>query len=142
MRAKAPGDSEKEKWWRAAFARLAASGLSAKEFCDREGVNHNTYSYWRTQITKRDRARAKPAAKQILVPVRVASPKKAPERSDAAKQNLVPVRMISPKKVSEPSDTGTWIEIRTNDGMEIRVPVTCNADVVGELVARLRGKTC
>ena len=120
MRAKAPGDSEKEKWWRTALARIDASGLSAKEFCEREGVNHNTYSYWRTQIKKRDRAQTKPAAKQSLVPVRVISPKKATERSDA----------------------GNWIEIRTNDGMKILVPLTCNADVVGELVARLRGKTC
>ncbi len=142
MRAKAPGDSEKEKWWRAALIRLAASGVGVKEFCRREGLNHNTYSYWRTQIKKRDLAQAKLTAKQNLVPVRVISPKKATKRSDTAKQNLVPVRVIPPQRVSERSDTVNWIEIRTNDGMEIRVPLTCNADVVGELVARLRGKTC
>lgn len=50
MRAKVPGDSRKEKWWRAALARQAESNVSAAAFFKFEGLNQNTYCYWRAEI--------------------------------------------------------------------------------------------
>lgn len=46
----------RESFWRKAVERQRASGLSAKEFSEREGFNEGTFSWWRTQIAKRDRA--------------------------------------------------------------------------------------
>lgn len=47
-------DLEKEKFWRRAFARQVASGLSQSEFCRREGLNPNTFSTWKSIVQERD----------------------------------------------------------------------------------------
>jgi hypothetical protein len=42
---KSKRDRDKEMYWRAALARHVSPGVSANEFCRREGLNPNTYQY-------------------------------------------------------------------------------------------------
>lgn len=56
-------DEVKEKFWRAAFARYEKSGRSAKDFCAQEKLNPNTFSYWRSEVKKRDQAHPSSSSK-------------------------------------------------------------------------------
>lgn len=109
-------DEAKEKFWRAAFVRYDKSGLSAKDFCAQEKLNPNTFSYWRCEIKKRDQGQAEKRSKEKSV--------------------LVPVSVTEPPAFASPDA----IEICTADGVTIRVPLSCSANVVGELVSSLRGR--
>ena len=52
-----------EATWRELFARQAASGLTAAEFCRLEGINKNVFHRWRALLDSgtRDAATAVPA---------------------------------------------------------------------------------
>ena len=64
----------KERTWRKYITDHAASGLSAKTFCQIRGLNVNNFGRWRQEIARRDRevpvTSALPAANPF-VPVRV-----------------------------------------------------------------------
>jgi len=48
-------DKAKEKFWRSAIARQKSSGQSQAEFCQKEGLNSNTFCSWKKTIRERDR---------------------------------------------------------------------------------------
>lgn len=118
MKVQGHRDPEKEKKWRAILQHFQTAGLSGNEFCRREGLNPNTLQYWKKELKARDELAGK---KQ--------------------KQSLVPVRVVAPAPVIEPH-AADFIEIVTSDGLQIRVPLTCDAEIVGELMAGLRGTRC
>jgi hypothetical protein len=39
-----------ETTWRELFSRQAASGMTASEFCRREGINKNVFQRWRVAL--------------------------------------------------------------------------------------------
>ena len=39
-----------EEWWRAVVERQAASGLSRKAFCEREGIGRSSFEKWRGRL--------------------------------------------------------------------------------------------
>lgn len=43
-----------EATWRELFARQAGSGLTAAEFCRREGINKNVFHRWRVMLLGTD----------------------------------------------------------------------------------------
>ena len=47
-------DAAKEALWRDTFKRFAASGLSVREFCKREGMTESAFYAWRRTIGERD----------------------------------------------------------------------------------------
>jgi len=47
-------DKQKEQFWRRAVARQQLSGLSQQAFCAQERLNANNFSWWKTEIRKRD----------------------------------------------------------------------------------------
>lgn len=49
-------DVAKERFWRGAVARHAASGLSVRAFCRRAGLGEASFYAWRRTIGERDRA--------------------------------------------------------------------------------------
>lgn len=51
-------DSAKEQFWRKTIARQMCSGLSQSAFCKREGLSHNTLSWWKRELASRDGTRA------------------------------------------------------------------------------------
>lgn len=67
-------DLAKERFWRKAIARLAASNMSPGQFCKQEGLDPDLLRYWRGAILKRDAALEaevphEPAAGRRFVPV-------------------------------------------------------------------------
>lgn len=52
--AKSQRDAAKEAFWREAFQRFAASGLSVREFCRREQLTESAFYAWRRTIGERD----------------------------------------------------------------------------------------
>jgi len=64
-------DADKERWWRKAVARQAASRLSVRAFCDREGLAESAFYFWRRTLAQRDAGGAKPAfVPAIVTPAR------------------------------------------------------------------------
>ena len=49
-------NAEREARWRAAIARWAASELSVREFCRREGLGEPAFYAWRRTLAERDAA--------------------------------------------------------------------------------------
>jgi hypothetical protein len=60
-------DADKERWWRKAVARQAASRLSVRAFCDREGLAESAFYFWRRTLAQRDAGGAKPAFVPAIV---------------------------------------------------------------------------
>ena len=48
--AKSPRDPAKEVFWREALQRFAASGLSIREFCQREQLTESAFYAWRRTL--------------------------------------------------------------------------------------------
>ena len=94
--------------WRQIVEDYEGSGLSAAEFGRREGLNANTFSWWRSEVRKE---------------VGVAT---------ARRLTLVAVPTSTPRPVAEP------IVIRLPDGIELCVPVGTEPDWVGQLAGALR----
>ena len=46
--------TDRERFWRDALRRRAASGMTVGDFCAREGLKPTTYHYWQQQIRRRD----------------------------------------------------------------------------------------
>lgn len=47
-------DAEKERRWREVLSRQASSGLSVREFCQRERLTESQFYAWRRTIGERD----------------------------------------------------------------------------------------
>ena len=71
----------KERFWRKAIARFAASGLTKTQFCKREGLSVDLLRYWTEAIVQRDEeerlveSRRVRAAGQAFLPVVVVEQK-------------------------------------------------------------------
>src|SRR5882724_1406271 len=64
-------DLSKERWWRDALKRQAASGLSVRGFCRREKHAESAFYAWRRIVAERD-AEAKPTRQaSAFVPMTV-----------------------------------------------------------------------
>lgn len=57
MRGRSKRDPVKEQFWRKALARFATSGLTAAQFCQREGLSRDLLRYWDEVIAERDKER-------------------------------------------------------------------------------------
>lgn len=129
MRRSLPRDPFKEQYWRDTFERQAASGLGPKAFCEREGINENSYYSWRALIKKRDAEKpTKSAAKDVPTP--------QPSSSE-----FVPIQLIS--TAAPASETaGGHIEICTPSGFVVKVFNDVNVGTLRVVLAVLRGATC
>jgi hypothetical protein len=63
-------NAAKELFWRKAVVRYLGSGLSQAEFCKREDLNPNPFSWWKKTIAERDVANV-PASAPPFAPVAV-----------------------------------------------------------------------
>lgn len=60
----------KELFWRKALLRQVESGLTQTAFCKQEGLNANIFSWWKREISRRDRLVSEIETNQaIFVPV-------------------------------------------------------------------------
>ncbi len=60
----------KELFWRRALLRQVESGLTQTAFCKQEGLNANIFSWWKREISRRDKLVSEIETNQaIFVPV-------------------------------------------------------------------------
>ncbi len=109
---------ERERFWRETIARRARSGLSVREFCEREGLALSTYHYWRRELARRD-----------AEPVGV-----SPEKVDSSRPAFVPVSLEGRSAAA--------IEIELVDGTIVRVPRGCDAGALRMVLGALGSASC
>jgi len=122
-------DGTKERFWRDALERQAASGLSVRLFCRRERLAESNFYAWRQTLAKRDKESlgARRAEAGGCVPRRSLG-----HRNGAAKQPaFVPMVLTDEPK----SSSAITIELRS--GMRLRVPECTPAERLAELVDAL-----
>jgi hypothetical protein len=105
-------DPARERLWRKRLARWKASGLTTREFCDREGVTPTALAHWRKEIAARDARRA------------------ATDKPD-----FVPVR-LTVLGIAAPLD------VVLLSGPAVRVPPGFDPAHLRAVVAALEGRTC
>jgi len=65
---------EKEQFWRGQIEGQVASGLSAREWCQREQLSEPSFYAWRRKLAQRDRERSVPAPQTVsngFLPIRL-----------------------------------------------------------------------
>jgi hypothetical protein len=104
---------ERERFWRETVARQTRSGLSVREFCEREGLALSTYHYWRRELVRRDSE----------------TTDVSPEKVDSPRPAFVPVSLEGRSAAA--------IEIELVDGTLVRVPRGCDAGALRTVLAAL-----
>ena len=117
-------DPAREKFWRRTIRDQQRSGLSVRDFCQRQGLKDWTFRWWRQELARRDQ---------------VPSMATAGERAEAAPAFL-PVRVVDLEAVS-PRPVPP-IEILLPTGMVVRAPSGFDPRTLGDVLAVLEGRTC
>lgn len=114
--------------WSARMASFEASGLGRRNWCVAQGVNVNTFNYWRCRL------------RDLAVPITPASPslsrsRNAPsQRLAVAAPDLVPVLVRSASRFA-PISTSTLVELEWPNGVRLRA--TLGVSELGALVRAL-----
>jgi len=103
--------------WRTIIADWRSSGLSVTAFCRSRNVNKSGFHRWRSTIDQLDHTPATP-------PPALAEPKSSP--------SFVPVRVIP----------DTFVEVILPSGLQLRVPLSADAQQLARLVLTLGATTC
>lgn len=90
--------AQKERFWRGQIEGQAACELTAREWCQREGLSEPSFYAWRRELAKRDRERLAAAS--------------SPARQSAG---FLPIRLTS--------FAASHVELQLTSGLVIRVPV-------------------
>jgi transposase len=121
-------DPAREKFWRRTIRDQQLSGLSVRDFCDREGLKDWTFRWWRQELGRRD-----------LVPSAASRGEQEVEPTGAAPVFL-PVRVVDLEAVS-PRPVPP-IEIVLPTGMVVRAPSGFDPRTLGDVLAVLEGRSC
>jgi transposase len=106
-------DLKLEARWRKMLGRQERSGLTAREFCRREGVKESAFHFWKRELRRRDAAAHTPQRKEG------AQRGRPRERTGSRGPALVPVT-IGPAWGTPPS-----IEVLLSHGVSVRVESGC-----------------
>ena len=124
-------DPAKERFWRQMVRRCARSGLSIREFCDRETISEGSFYAWRRELAKRDRqaSAARGAEGGAMGP---ATPPGGPR--------FVPVRVIADLPVG-PSST-SCVEVLLVSGSRMWIPCGVDRQTLADVVSVLEQRPC
>ena len=117
-------DPAREKFWRRTIRDQQRSGLSVRDFCQRQGLKDWTFRWWRQELARRDQ---------------VPSMATEVEQAEAAPAFL-PVRVVELEAVS-PRPVPP-IEIVLPTGMVVRAPSGFDPRTLGDVLAVLEGRPC
>lgn len=109
-------NAERERFWRSALKRQAASGLSVRAFCRREGLSEPSLYAWRTTVARRD-AEGRPLGSRHR-PAKMRQPGTA----------FVPVVVTGSPRC------GAEIVLELVGGRRLRLPETMGVEEVARLV--------
>ena len=123
-------DPAKEKLWRATIRRHQESGLSVRDFCEREGLKDGNFTRWRRELDRRDREKTPE------------QPKLATKASTGLQVSPVflPVQVVDADRL--PSRPAPPIEIVLDGGPTVRVPAGFDPRTLDDILAVLGGRPC
>ena len=124
-------DPAKERFWRQMVRRWARSGISIREFCNREALSAQSFYAWRRVLTQRDQETGAGAA-QPGASGRVETPPELPR--------FVPVHVIADDSVVSRPAPG--IEVVLASGTLIRVPRGVDRQTLADVIAALEQRSC
>ena len=117
-------DLQLEAQWRKALSRQQRSGVTAREFCRREGVKESAFHFWKRELTRRD---AESPARHV------GNRSSIGRRERAARlPSLVPV-MIGPANLQHTAA----IEVVLSQGVSVRVAAGCDEAMLRMVIAAL-----
>jgi transposase len=123
-------DPVKEQFWRTTIADQARSGLSVRVFCEREGLRHWNFHWWRQALAGRD---------WEVQPTRtVRRPNSMVERP--VPTAFLPVRVL--QEVTAPIAAATPIEIVLSAGLTVRVLRGFDPIALEAVLAVLEARRC
>ena len=123
-------DPAREKLWRATIRRHQESGLSVREFCEREGLKDGNFLRWRRELDRRDRGKTPDLSKSAT---------KEPDEPRISPVFL-PVQVVDADRL--PSRPAPPIEIVLDGGPTVRVPAGFDPQTLGDILAMLGGRRC
>jgi transposase len=123
-------DPAKEKLWRTIIRRRQESGLSVRDFCEREGLKDANFHRWQRELDRRDREKTPESPK--LATKEPTEPRVPPV--------FLPVQVIDADRL--PSRPAPPIEIVLDGGPTVRVPTGFDPRTLGDILAVLGGRRC
>jgi hypothetical protein len=123
-------DPAKEKLWRGTIRRHQESGLSVRDFCEREGLKDGNFLRWRRELDRRDREKTPE------------HPKLATNEPTELRVSPVflPVQVVDADRL--PSRPVPPIEIVLDGGPTVRVPTGFDPRTLGDILTVLGGRRC
>lgn len=82
-------DDPKVMYWRTTIARFNSSGLSKDDFCAREGIKAQAFSWWRGELSRRDSEKRQAVALPLVTPGEMFVPLRLAEREPVQPVALV-----------------------------------------------------
>ena len=135
-------DPEKESFWRWVIGLHAESQLTAKEFCEREGISVASFYSWRRTLRERDQvldhAAAKHGRKKRVngrSSGRCTKASKTKRPTNSANTKSPPTATLVPLEVI--SGPGQTFEIVHPRGYVVRVPTAFSEDSLRQVLAVL-----
>ena len=119
-------DLEKERLWRGRLQEHAASGLSIRAYCRREGFGEALFYWWRREIARRGQQAARDGAKG---------------REGRAKAAVFAEVRVDSAVVAEARETGA-IEVLLRGGRSLRVGPGFDHATLLELARVLEAAQC
>ena len=118
-----------ERAWRERIERFEQSGLTIREFCQREDLVVHQFSWWRRELKRRTADDERSAA------TRPAQRRKRPQRQDAAAK-FVAVQVASTAATKPP------IEIVLSRPLRIAVSSGFDPHVLADVIRALEDRPC
>lgn len=115
---KTKSETPRARYWRGRIEKWAGTGLTQAEFCRREGLSLPSFSWWKWELTRRDRIKSQPA--------------------------FLPVRVVGTAKLDKASsnDHHKTFEIILQQGYRVRVPEHFEPKALLRLLRVLEDSTC
>ena len=125
--------------WQALIAGWSRSGQTQRAYCHRMGISFGTFAWWKHELTGSPSGRARPGQRAATSPrfvrVDVLAPG-GPASSQAQKGISTEVTGAPPPASSFP------LEILLPGDIRVRVGLDCGGDLLGRVLATLRGVGC
>ncbi len=123
-------DPAKEKLWRGIIRRHQESGLSVRDFCEREGLKDGNFTRWRRELDRRDR-------EKTPEPPKLATKEPTKLRVSPV---FLPVQVVDADRL--PSRPAPPIEIVLDGGPTVRVPAGFDPQTLGDILTVLGARRC
>jgi len=136
-------DIEKEEYWRAVLKQCSQSQQSQSAFCKEQGLNKNTFWYWKSVISQRDAEKArinKGYKRRRAAATKTAQAESPPLFARFAIADLSPTETGPPPRKSSQSEIPPSVAaeiVDANNGRRLRVFNGADQATVTALISAL-----